>query len=76
MMSGWSRHPQCYNQKACVLDRTDTPRGGEGSRDIVCTRAFSQDTDTAKLRTVSHEGWFSKGWGLERVGGEWSIMWD
>ena len=44
MMSGWSRHPQCHNQKACVLDcqyRRTEPEGV--SRDIVCTREHQSE---------------------------------
>lgn len=32
-------------------------------------------TNTAKPGTGLQGGWFSNG-GLNRVGGEWSIMWD
>lgn len=78
-MSGWLRHPQCYNQKACVLDhqyrRTEPVR----VRGILCApEHISQDTDTAKPITGSQgggsamgssSGWVVSGAPCRTVGG-------
>jgi len=57
MMSGWSRHPQCYNQKASVLDCQYRRTEPVGFRGILCApENLSQNINTAKLRTGSQGG--------------------
>ncbi|MHC1596363.1 MAG: hypothetical protein ACXQTO_05890 [Candidatus Syntropharchaeales archaeon] len=41
MMSGWSRHPQCYNQKNCVLNHHRHTEMWGGFAGIVCARVYS-----------------------------------